>query len=152
MNLQTAASESSGNGCAASGTVEAGASEEQDDDEAVTEVAIRFVPSDESVLQELYQQMCECQSLNRDEDDDLSEEFDDGYEEYGGDGTEELMGQQMGQGDGQWYTMDSEGEPELSAEGMATLQRIMANSQRHALENVQNGRRDSEDEREQMDQ
>ncbi|KAM3727526.1 Methylosome subunit pICln [Dirofilaria immitis] len=44
-----------------------------DDDKA--HLAIRFAPQDKSILQNIYQQMCECQGLNPDEGDDFSDDF-----------------------------------------------------------------------------
>ncbi|VDM44117.1 unnamed protein product [Toxocara canis] len=133
-------------GLAASGSQnghQAGALEEEDDDEGTSEVAIRFVPQDKSILSQLYQEMCECQALNPDEGDDFSDESGEGDEL-----AETLAGEQVGQGDGPWFTMEAEGEPELSAEGMANLQRIMAGSRRHQ----QNGHSESEEEQERMDE
>uniref|UniRef100_A0A0M3IPL2 Methylosome subunit pICln n=1 Tax=Ascaris lumbricoides TaxID=6252 RepID=A0A0M3IPL2_ASCLU len=118
--------------------------EDDDDDEEdkTSEVAIRFIPHDKSILPQLYQQMCECQALNPDENDDFSDEF--GEEE---ELTETRVGEHVGQGDGPWFTSETEGEPEMSAEGMANLQRIMAASQRH----LRNGNNEDEEE-EQMDE
>uniref|UniRef100_A0A1I7VIR2 Methylosome subunit pICln n=1 Tax=Loa loa TaxID=7209 RepID=A0A1I7VIR2_LOALO len=44
-----------------------------DDDKA--HLAIRFSPHDKTILQNIYQQMCECQELNPDEGDDFSDDF-----------------------------------------------------------------------------
>ncbi|VDN00895.1 unnamed protein product [Thelazia callipaeda] len=55
---------------------------EHDDDDEVEEdsneekhLAIRFVPRNKTLLQNIYQQMCECQELNPDEADDFSDDF-----------------------------------------------------------------------------
>uniref|UniRef100_A0A0R3S6I4 Methylosome subunit pICln n=1 Tax=Elaeophora elaphi TaxID=1147741 RepID=A0A0R3S6I4_9BILA len=45
-----------------------------DDDDKV-HLAIRFAPQDKTILQNIYQQMCECQGLNPDEGDDFSDDF-----------------------------------------------------------------------------
>ncbi|KIH60251.1 hypothetical protein ANCDUO_09504 [Ancylostoma duodenale] len=45
---------------------------DEDDDEEGKNVVIRFVPSDVSVLQQIYSEMCACQELNPDEGDDFS--------------------------------------------------------------------------------
>uniref|UniRef100_A0A183F8X1 PITH domain-containing protein n=1 Tax=Heligmosomoides polygyrus TaxID=6339 RepID=A0A183F8X1_HELPZ len=47
------------------------ASDDDDEDEGKN-VVIRFVPSDLSVLQQIYTEMCSCQELNPDENDDFS--------------------------------------------------------------------------------
>uniref|UniRef100_A0A8R1TQB1 Methylosome subunit pICln n=1 Tax=Onchocerca volvulus TaxID=6282 RepID=A0A8R1TQB1_ONCVO len=61
-----------------------------DDDDDKAHLAIRFAPQD--IMQNIYQQMCECQELNPDEGDDFSDDFtmgpDDDEEDYEGDGGE----------------------------------------------------------------
>uniref|UniRef100_A0AAF5PMU7 Methylosome subunit pICln n=1 Tax=Wuchereria bancrofti TaxID=6293 RepID=A0AAF5PMU7_WUCBA len=46
-----------------------------DDDDDKAHLAIRFSPQDKTILQNIYQQMCECQELNPDEGDDFSDDF-----------------------------------------------------------------------------
>ncbi|VDK85035.1 unnamed protein product [Litomosoides sigmodontis] len=46
-----------------------------DDDDDKMHLAIRFAPQDKTILQNIYQQMCECQELNPDEGDDFSDDF-----------------------------------------------------------------------------
>ncbi|KAL3991047.1 Regulator of volume decrease after cellular swelling family protein [Acanthocheilonema viteae] len=46
-----------------------------DDDDDKVHLAIRFAPQDKTILQNIYQQMCECQGLNPDEGDDFSDDF-----------------------------------------------------------------------------
>uniref|UniRef100_A0A914ZMG6 Methylosome subunit pICln n=2 Tax=Parascaris univalens TaxID=6257 RepID=A0A914ZMG6_PARUN len=114
-----------------------------DEEDKTSEVAIRFIPHDKSILPQLYQQMCECQALNPDENDDFSDEFGE-EEELAG----TRVGEHVGQGDGPWFTAETQGEPEMSAEGMANLERIMAASQRH----LRNGNNEDDEEEEQMDE
>ncbi|PIO68540.1 methylosome subunit pICln domain protein [Teladorsagia circumcincta] len=112
----------------------------EDDDEEGKNVVIRFVPSELSVLQQIYTEMCSCQELNPDENDDFSDE-DDGEMIVGEGGDDSISG------DG-WYTADNIGNGEhveLSEEGRANLQRI-ANHARNgcgdheeAEENDENG-------------
>ncbi|VIO90008.1 conserved hypothetical protein [Brugia malayi] len=45
------------------------------DDDDKAHLAIRFSPQDKTILQNIYQQMCECQELNPDEGDDFSDDF-----------------------------------------------------------------------------
>ncbi|KAK6031899.1 Nucleotide-sensitive chloride conductance regulator [Ostertagia ostertagi] len=91
----------------------------EDDEEEGKNVVIRFVPSDLSVLQQIYTEMCNCQELNPDENDDFSDE-DDG-EMVVAEGDDGLLS-----GDG-WYTAENIGSGEhveLSEEGRANLHRM----------------------------
>ncbi|CAI4224079.1 unnamed protein product [Auanema sp. JU1783] len=96
---------------------------EDDDSETAPNVGIRFVPTDNSILNEIYKQMCECQELNPDEDDVSDEE-----EEMEGLAEENELGFAPPNG-GSWITAEtlanSDGAVELSEEGLATLQRIL---------------------------
>uniref|UniRef100_A0A1I7XUG4 Methylosome subunit pICln n=1 Tax=Heterorhabditis bacteriophora TaxID=37862 RepID=A0A1I7XUG4_HETBA len=89
-----------------------------DDDDEPKSVAVRFVPADNSVLSQIYTEMCACQELNPDEDDDFSD--DDNDEEMGG-----------GDGllhDSRWFTSENINNMEgfeMSEEGIANLQRMM---------------------------
>ncbi|CAG9539797.1 unnamed protein product [Cercopithifilaria johnstoni] len=49
--------------------------DDDDDDDDKVHLAIRFAPQDKTILQNIYQQMCECQGLNPDEGDDFSDDF-----------------------------------------------------------------------------
>ncbi|MFH4983719.1 hypothetical protein AB6A40_010428 [Gnathostoma spinigerum] len=93
---------------------------ETEDEEDVKQVQIRFVPLDRSCLPLLYRQMCECQELNPDENDDFSDE------ELSGSG--QTMESTQLEGGNQWYTAYSEGDFELNEDGEANLRRILENS------------------------
>lgn len=96
------------------------ASDDDDEDEGKN-VVIRFVPSDLSVLQQIYTEMCSCQELNPDENDDFSDE----------DGEGEMITEENADaliaGEG-WYTAENVGDGdniELSEEGRANLRRML---------------------------
>ncbi|WKY06249.1 hypothetical protein Q1695_006445 [Nippostrongylus brasiliensis] len=106
---------------------------DDDDDEGAKNVVIRFVPADLSVLQQIYTEMCNCQELNPDENDDYTDE--DG----GGDMIIDESAYESMQGD-EWYTAENIGDGEnieLSEEGRANLRRM--------LNHVQNGENNDED-------
>ncbi|EPB78144.1 methylosome subunit pICln family protein [Ancylostoma ceylanicum] len=97
---------------------------DEDDDEEGKNVVIRFVPSDVSVLQQIYSEMCACQELNPDEGDDFSDEEGDGAMAIDADADA------MMSGDG-WYTAENIGDDdniELSEEGRANLRRMLNQS------------------------
>ncbi|XGW28124.1 hypothetical protein V3C99_008158 [Haemonchus contortus] len=94
----------------------------EDDDEDEKNVVIRFVPSDLSVLQQIYEEMCSCQELNPDENDDFSDE------EGGGD---MIVDESVINSGGEWYTAENisnDEHIELSEEGQANLNRILNHS------------------------
>ncbi|KAK0406135.1 hypothetical protein QR680_018389 [Steinernema hermaphroditum] len=101
--------------------------DEMDDDE-MDHVALRFVPVDKSILEHVYKQMCECQELNP--ASDMSDEEYDYDEEPVGDMPGASGGDydDIGTGfDGHgWYGAGANpDEVQLSAEGMANLQRML---------------------------
>ncbi|KAK5982382.1 Nucleotide-sensitive chloride conductance regulator [Trichostrongylus colubriformis] len=73
---------------------------DNDDDEEGKNVVIRFVPSDLGVLNQIYTEMCNCQELNPDENDDFSDEDGDMVVDENADA--------MVSGDG-WYTAENVG-------------------------------------------
>ncbi|KJH48563.1 Nucleotide-sensitive chloride conductance regulator [Dictyocaulus viviparus] len=80
-------------------------SDESDSEDESKNVTIRFVPSDVTVLQQIYNEMCACQELNPDEDDDFSDEEGDGFMAVDDEGDAVIRGdgwyssQNMGDGD-----------------------------------------------------
>ncbi|KAK6039251.1 methylosome subunit pICln domain protein [Cooperia oncophora] len=95
----------------------------EDDEDEGKNVVIRFVPSDLK-LQQVYTEMCNCQELNPDENDDFSDEDADGEMIVG------ESGDSMINEDG-WYTAENIGDGEhveLSEEGRANLNRILNRS------------------------
>ncbi|PAV75755.1 hypothetical protein WR25_11705 [Diploscapter pachys] len=97
-----------------------GDAEESGDDAGSegTSYTIRFVPTDRSVLNTIYKEMSECQALNPDEEDEISDE------EEGEGAVIEEEGPDMEAGGQRWYTADNIDEVELSEEGQANLRRI----------------------------
>ncbi|KAK6036017.1 hypothetical protein COOONC_26478 [Cooperia oncophora] len=110
----------------------------EDDEDEGKNVVIRFVPSDLKCLelsslfamrvfftvQQVYTEMCNCQELNPDENDDFSDEDADGEMIVG------ESGDSMINEDG-WYTAENIGDGEhveLSEEGRANLNRILNRS------------------------
>ncbi|RCN37063.1 Nucleotide-sensitive chloride conductance regulator [Ancylostoma caninum] len=99
---------------------------DEDDDEEGKNVVIRFIPSDVSVLQQIYSEMCACQELNPDEGDDFSVTDEEGDGAMAIDADADAMMS----GDG-WYTVENigdDGNIELSEEGRANLRRMLNQS------------------------
>ncbi|CAJ0577452.1 unnamed protein product, partial [Mesorhabditis spiculigera] len=88
--------------------------EEEDDEDEARNISIRFVPADTSILQQMYREMCECQELHPEADDDDSDDQMDDYEPVG-DG--ELNS-------GRWFTSDNIEEAELNEDGLRNLERM----------------------------
>uniref|UniRef100_A0A8C0P1D6 Methylosome subunit pICln n=2 Tax=Canis lupus familiaris TaxID=9615 RepID=A0A8C0P1D6_CANLF len=85
-----------------------------DDVEPIAE--FRFVPSDKSALEAMFTAMCECQALHPDPEDKDSDDYDG--EEY------DVEAHEQGQGDiPTFYTYEG-GLSHLTAEGLATLERL----------------------------
>lgn len=88
-----------------------------EENRAITE--IRFVPSDKSALEPMFNAMCDCQALHPDpEDQDSDSDFEG--EEY--DVEEAEAG--LAQGDVPSFYTCEEGLSALTAEGQATLERL----------------------------
>lgn len=123
--------------------------EEEEDEDDVKTASVRFVPADSNVgrsithvrfvtalisVHQLYQIMNECQELNPDPEEEISDEGDD--EEPLGHVEEVDLGLSAGPEDweedaemdssAQWFTSETpDGEVILSPEGRANLERIM---------------------------
>ncbi|CAI2350593.1 unnamed protein product [Caenorhabditis sp. 36 PRJEB53466] len=97
--------------------------EESDDDEEGAGLEIRLVPDDKEALTQIYHEIVKGQEENPEEDDPM---FDDDEEEEGEEGGEEYEGmeEEMGGGDGQWFTADNIDQMQMSEEGLANMQRI----------------------------
>ncbi|PAV69812.1 hypothetical protein WR25_26058 [Diploscapter pachys] len=89
-----------------------GDAEESGDDAGSegTSYTIRFVPTDRSVLNTIYKEMSECQALNPDEEDEISDE------EEGEGAVIEEEGPDMEAGGQGWYTADNVSELENKKE------------------------------------
>uniref|UniRef100_A0A1I7YH45 Methylosome subunit pICln n=1 Tax=Steinernema glaseri TaxID=37863 RepID=A0A1I7YH45_9BILA len=101
--------------------------DEMEDDD-MDHVTLRFVPMDKSILEHVYKQMCECQELNP-SSDVSDEDYDYDEEPVGDEAGASAMYDDMGAGfEGQdWYGAGTNPDDvQLSAEGMANLQRILA--------------------------
>jgi len=99
--------------------------EEEGDEDIINTAAIRFVPSDPSAIQHIFETMNMCQEKNPDGNDEMSsDEVDEECEMVSHDnGGDDVDG-----GSHQWFTADSrDGEVQLSAEGRANLERMLAN-------------------------
>uniref|UniRef100_A0A914DXW4 Methylosome subunit pICln n=2 Tax=Acrobeloides nanus TaxID=290746 RepID=A0A914DXW4_9BILA len=105
---------------------------ESDDEEEsnVRTAAIRLVPEDSGTISHIYQVMNECQELNPESEEEMSEGDDDGMEDeeyHNGEGDDNPVVYEAPNA-AQWYTAETpDDEIQLSEQGRANLERILGN-------------------------